>query len=87
LIQVAHEHLRCIKEPQPVCILPNFGDSSVDFLLHFWVKNVENDRWQPQSEVMFNIWKKSADNNIMIPFPQRDLHLRSGNPLSGDADE
>lgn len=77
ILQAAKEHPRCIEEPEPKCYLRNFGDSSVDFILHFWVGDVAQGRWEPQSEVMFNIWKKFKDNNIEIPFPQRDLHLKT----------
>ena len=82
LIEAASQHPRCMKDPAPVCFLRNFGDSSVDFLLHFWVKDVENGRWLPQSEVMYSIWDKFADNGIKIPFPQRDVHFKSG-PIPG----
>lgn len=78
LIAAAKEHPRCSAEKEPLCFLRSFSDSSVDFLLHFWVDDVENGRWAPQSEVMLDIWKRFKANGITIPFPQRDLHIRSG---------
>jgi small-conductance mechanosensitive channel len=77
ILEAAKEHPRCIEETEPKCFLRNFGDSSVDFILHFWVANVAEGRWEPQSEVMFAIWDKFKKNKIEIPFPQRDLHLKT----------
>jgi len=81
LLEAAAEHPRTIADPEPVCFLRNFGDSSVDFTLFFWVADVTEGRWEPQSNVMYAIWQKFKDNNIEIPFPQRDLHLRSSETL------
>lgn len=77
ILEAAMEHPRCIKEPEPKCYLRNFGDSSVDFILHFWVDDVTKGRWDPQSEVMFAIWNKFKENKVDIPFPQRDLHIKT----------
>jgi small-conductance mechanosensitive channel len=63
--------------------LLNYGDSSVDFTLLFWVDDVTEGRWGPKSDVMFAIWDKFAANNIEIPFPQRDLHIRSSDTVTG----
>ncbi len=78
ILEAAREHPRCIEDPAPQCFLLNFGESSVDFTLLFWVENVVDGRWAPQSEVMFAIWRKFRENGIEIPFPQRDLHIKSG---------
>lgn len=77
MIEAAKEHPSCIEDPPVMCFLRNFGESSVDFTLHFWIDDVTLGRWTPQSEVMFTIWKKFKKNNIEIPFPQRDLHIKS----------
>jgi small-conductance mechanosensitive channel len=57
--------------------LINFGDSSLDFQLLFWSKNgflIENTK----SDLRFAVVKKFRENGIEIPFPQRDLHVKSG---------
>lgn len=76
IIEAATEHPRCSDEPKPECFLREFGDSSVNFLLFFWVDDIIKGRYLPQSEVMFSIWRKFHENNIEIPFPQRDLHIK-----------
>jgi len=75
ILEAAREHPRCTIEPEPECYLREYGDSSVNFLLLFWVDDVTEGRYKPQSEVMFSIWDKFKGNDISIPFPQRDIHL------------
>lgn len=61
----------------PLVRLINFGDSSLDFELLFWSKKVftiENTK----SDLRFQIVTKFSEKGIQIPFPQRDLHLKSG---------
>lgn len=77
ILEAAREHPSTIDDPAPQCFLRNFGDSSVDFILLFWIEDVVKGRWAPQSEVMFTIWRKFRDAGIEIPFPQRDVHLKS----------
>jgi len=76
ILEAAQEHPQCMTEPQPKCYLMEFADSSVNFLLHFWINDVTKGRYPPHSDVMFGIWRKFKENNIEIPFPQRDLHLK-----------
>lgn len=79
ILEAATENPRCISEPAPFCYLRSFGDSSVDFILHLWIEDVTEGRWKIQSAVMFEIWRKFKANGIEIPFPQRDLHLKTSN--------
>ncbi len=77
ILQAARENERCSKDPEPQCYLREFGDSSVNFLLYFWVDDVTEGRFAPQSDVMRAIWRKLKENNISIPYPQRDVHIKS----------
>jgi small-conductance mechanosensitive channel len=76
-LDAAKENKRCMKKPEPTCWLRNFGESSVDFILVFWVEDITEGRWNAQSEVMFSLWDKFKEHNIEIPFPQRDLHIKN----------
>ena len=58
------KHPGCLKEPSAACFLDNFGDSSVDFLVYFWIKDVNDGYRRVKSEVMFNIWNTLKENNI-----------------------
>lgn len=77
MLAAATEHPRCSTEPAPQCFLIAFADSSVNFTLYFWLDDITKGRRGPQSEVMFAIWDKFAENDITIPFPQRDLHVKN----------
>ena len=56
-----------------------FGDSSLDFELQFWVMQ-ENNGFKIKSEVALAAMQLLDDAGIEIPFPQRDLHVRSVDP-------
>jgi len=76
-LEAVGEVSRIYKEPKPVCLIKGFGDSSVDLELRVWITDPEAGRGNVQSEVYTLIWKKFHENDIEIPFPQRDLHLRT----------
>ena len=77
IIEAAREHPSCASDPQPACFLREFADSSVNFLLFFWVDDVTNGLYGPQSEVMLAIWHKFKQHDIEIPFPQQDVHVKT----------
>ena len=68
---------RILPDPPPVCLLTGFGDSSVDFELRFWIKDPQNGVSNINSIVLLRIWDTLKKHNIEIPFPQRDVHLKS----------
>lgn len=77
ILEAARSYALCMSDPPPQCFLQGFGDSSVNFLLHFWIPDVSKGRFLPKSEVMFTIWDKLKENGVEIPFPQRDLHIKT----------
>jgi small-conductance mechanosensitive channel len=83
LLEAAREHPRATKDPAPQCFLDNFGDSSINFSLYFWVEDVTAGRREPRSDVQRAIWRKFQERGIEIPFPQRDLHIKGALPTAG----
>jgi small-conductance mechanosensitive channel len=78
LLQILLEHNEIMKSPEPFIFFAGLGESSLDFELFFWIADfVEGKRIR--SEVLFKIFDVLKENNIEIPFPQRDLHIRSVN--------
>ncbi len=65
-----------LSEPEPLVLFMDYGDSSLDFVLLLWAQTPKNEM-KIKSQVRFELFKAFADNNIEIPFPQRDLHIRS----------
>ncbi|PHZ83553.1 mechanosensitive ion channel family protein [Paremcibacter congregatus] len=82
ILEAAQEHPRCSRSPGPECFLVDYGESSVDFTLYFWVDNIIDGRKRPRSDVLFSIWRKFKENKIEIPFPQRDLHIKTPQALT-----
>jgi len=72
---------RVLKVPKPVCLIKGFGDSSVDLELRFWINDPEGGVANVSSKVYLEIWKLFQAENIEIPFPQRDLNIRSSVPI------
>jgi len=68
---------RVLKTPAPMCNLMEFGDSSVNFDLRFWINDPANGVSNVRSEVMLALWDKLMEHDIEIPFPQHDLHIKS----------
>ena len=79
LREAASKHELVLSKPEPMAYFKGFGDSSLDFELHFWVMQ-ENNGLLITSEVALSAMQALADSGIEIPFPQRDLHLRSVDP-------
>jgi small-conductance mechanosensitive channel len=74
LINVANDHESILHDPKPLVLFTNFGDSSLNFKLVFTL----NDSFIsaiPKSDLRFAIDKAFKENNISIPFPQRDVHI------------
>jgi potassium-dependent mechanosensitive channel len=76
LMAVATESNAVLKDPQPMVLFLNFGDSSLDFQLRVWIADF-NDRRIVQSTLVREIDQRFRLEGVEIPFPQRDLHLRS----------
>ncbi len=72
---------RVLASPKVNCLVMGFGDSSVDLEIRFWINDPENGVRNVTSAVLLNVWEKFKEHDIEIPFPQRDLHLRSAVPI------
>lgn len=76
LLQVAKDNIYVLKYPYPFVRFVDFGESSLDFQLHFWTRNfvvIEDIK----SDIRFEIDNKFRENEIEIPFPQRDVWSRT----------
>lgn len=78
LLEVAAENPAVLKEPVPTVRFLGFGDSALDFELAVWTIEMAHRPTRFRSDLFFAIDRKLRENRIEIPFPQRDLHLKSG---------
>lgn len=78
LLEVAGEHPGVLKGPEPDVLFQEFGDSSLNFVLRVWTREYTSRPGILRSELNYAISRKFKEHGIEIPFPQRDLHIRSG---------
>jgi small-conductance mechanosensitive channel len=80
LQEVAAEHPEVLKNPAPDVLHMGFGDSAWNVRLRIWLDDSRR-HLEVQSEINCAIVQKFRQNGVEIPFPQRDLHVRSPLPL------
>lgn len=78
LLEVAKENADVLKTPEPGVRFLGFGDSSLSFELRCWSRTLVTKPNKLISALNFAIYDKFEEHQIKIPFPQRDLHIRSG---------
>ncbi len=78
LITAAREHPATLSDPAPNVYLEKFGESSIDFELVVWSREMSYRPRRFKSDLNFLIDKHLRAAGIRIPYPQRDLHIRSG---------
>jgi small-conductance mechanosensitive channel len=79
LLEIASNHPLVLKNPEPFVLFSAFGDSSLDFEVRVFLADVSNGIIV-QNDVRFAILEAFARENIEIPFPQRDIHLKREPP-------
>lgn len=74
-----------LKSPKPFVLFEDFGDSSLDFGVYFFIRDSYTDPFI-KSAIRFKIDQLFKDNNVSIPFPQRDVHLFQADQLIPSTD-
>ncbi len=77
LLLVAEESPHTLSRPKPYVFFDKFADSSLDFTLAVWTATHTDKPLVLKSELYFEIFKKFRENGISIPYPQRDIHIKS----------
>ncbi len=82
LVEVMQDFPFIMKKPEPYVVFTDFGDNALAFELRFWVRvKGEPEMARTTSKVRFKIYEVLEDNDIVIAFPQRDVHLDTASPL------
>ena len=74
LLEAAKGNEYILDYPEPTVLFTDFGESSLDFKVAFTINDSFNVRF-PKSEIRFEIDRLFRENNVSIPFPQRDIHI------------
>ena len=62
----------------PVCWLTEFGDSSLNFKLRFWIDDPQKGLTNIRGKVMLALWDTFKENGIAIPYPHREIIMKTG---------
>ncbi len=66
---------RVLSIKAPVCHIVGFGDSSVDYILRFWIQDPTGGLTNIRGNVYLALWDTFQENDISIPFPQREVRM------------
>lgn len=78
LLEVTESNPGVLKFPESDVLFDNYGESSLNFNLRVWSSEYVNKPRVLKSQLYFEIFRRFSEENIELPFPQRDLHLKSG---------
>jgi len=84
--RAARETERVLVEPPPGGRLMGFGESGIDLELRLWINDPENGVNNVRSDVYRRIWRAFQEAGITIPFPQREVHIKSAGAANGPSD-
>jgi small-conductance mechanosensitive channel len=94
LLKAADDNPDVLKDPKPDVIFTDYGDNSLNFSLRVWTSTRAHTPLVLKSELYFALFEMFTAHGVELPFPQRDLHLRSsdiplpytpGAPVNGDS--
>jgi len=78
LLEIANNYQLIVEEPAPIVRFLEFADSSLNFLLVVWIEDITKT-FLVRNDINYEINKRFTELGIEIPFPQRDVHIRSSN--------
>ena len=76
---------RVLERPSPVCHVTGFGDSSVDYVLRFWIRDPKNGLANIRGNAFLELWDAFKENDIDIPYPHRQIILPEGSDIKSPA--
>ena len=76
ILAAISKHPQILQEPEkPDCEVIGFGDSGVNFHVEYWIDGIDDGLNRVDSDLMLIIWNTLKENNIQIPFPQREVRI------------
>ncbi|GAB4385802.1 mechanosensitive ion channel family protein [Albidovulum sp.] len=84
-VEAAHSVSRVLRSRPAVCHITGFGDSSVDYILRFWIRDPVEGLTNVKGNVYLALWDAFKEHGISIPFPQREVKILKGSELAATA--
>ena len=83
ILDAIKQHPQVLLEPEmPDCEITEFADSGVNFQLEYWMNGIDDGPNRVGSDLLMIIWKTLHENNIQIPFPQREVRILNPTPAA-----
>ena len=82
-IEAAGTVKRVVDTQKPVCWLTAFGESSLEFLLRFWIRDPQNGLTNVRGAVLLAVWDAFRENDIRIPYPHREVIMKTPVEIAG----
>ena len=68
---------RILTSPAPNVLILSFGESAIELEMRFWIADAQHGVHNVKSEVLYEVWRLFRREGIQIPYPKRDLYVRS----------
>ncbi len=68
-----------LEDPSPMVVMWEYGDSSINYRIQYYVDMSNSSLFATRTRVLSSVWYEFSKNNIEIPFPQRDLYIKTIN--------
>lgn len=79
ILEAVSKHPQILETPEPPdCEIIEFADSGVNFQVEYWMEGIDDGRNRVDSDLMLIIWNTLKENNISMPFPQREVRIVGG---------
>jgi small-conductance mechanosensitive channel len=77
MVEAAHATDRVLSDPEPVARLMAFGDNGIELECRVWINDPQMGINNVRSDLNLNMWKKLREAGLTIPFPQRDVYIKT----------
>jgi small-conductance mechanosensitive channel len=77
MLEAAAVPHRVLASPSPTVLIITFGESAIELEVRFWIADAQNGVHNVKSQVLYEIWRLFQQEGIRIPYPKRDLYVRS----------
>jgi small-conductance mechanosensitive channel len=75
--EAASHPRRILSSPPPNVLILSFSETAIELEVRFWIADAQNGVHNVKSEVLYEVWKLFRQEGIQIPYPKRDLYVRS----------